>query len=193
MNDGPAPLSKKGPQVHTTGRALLSMPAHQVHALYKLRVDIFVNEQQAPFNEIDDVDAHPGTHHVLAYVHPGSDPTFPWGAPDPGSPMRLVGTARVFGPPEAQHIGRVCVASDLRGYGIAHRIMSEALEVCRARAASLDPTSQKAVVKLEAQSYLVSFYESYGFHTVGESFEMEGIQHVAMELDLDDAPAAPED
>ncbi|MBC2681338.1 GNAT family N-acetyltransferase [Corynebacterium sp. 4HC-13] len=174
----------KSPDVHLTGRALLNMVPQQVHALYKLRVDIFVNEQRAPFAEIDDTDAHPNTHHILAYVHPGSGPDYPFGTPDPGSPMRLVGTARVFGPPEAQHIGRVCVAPDMRGYGVARQLMDEALEVCKARAAALDPTTQSAIVKLEAQTYLTNFYASYGFTIVGEEFEVEGVPHVEMHLPL---------
>ena len=80
-------------------------------------MDVFVNEQRAPFAEIDETDALPGTQHIQAFVHPGSGPDFPWGTADPGSPLRLVGTARVFGPPEEQHIGRVCVAQDMRTQG----------------------------------------------------------------------------
>lgn len=168
------------PKIHYTGKPLLEMPAQQVYALFKLRVDIFVNEQRAAFAEIDEIDAHPNTHHILAYVHPGSGPSFPWGVADPGSPLRLVGTARVFGPVEEQNIGRVCVAEDMRGYGIAHQIMEEALEVCRARAAALDPTTQQGIVKLDAQTHFAGFYESFGFVRVGEPFEVDGIEHVEM-------------
>ena len=68
----PAASSASGaaefPDVHFTGRALLAMPAQQLHPLYKLRVDVFVHEQQTPFAEIDDIDPHPNTHHVLAYI-----------------------------------------------------------------------------------------------------------------------------
>lgn len=177
-------MTNEKPQIHYTGKALLNMPAQQVYALFKLRVDIFVNEQKATFAEIDEIDAHPNTHHVLAYVHPGSGPTFPWGVADPGSPLRLVGTARVFGPVEEQHIGRVCVSEDLRGLGVAHQLMEESLEVCRARAAALDPTTQKAIVKLDAQTYLTEFYEGFGFAKVGEPFELDGVEHVEMHKTL---------
>ena len=173
------------PEVHLTGRAVLNMPPQQVHALYKLRVDIFVNEQRAPFAEIDDTDIHPNTQHILAYVHPGSGPNYPFGAPDPASPLRLVGTARVFGSPEEQHIGRLCVASDMRGYAISRQIVEQALEVCRGRAAALDPTTQRSVVKIEAQTYLTEFYASYGAEAVGETFEVDGVEHVEMQLVLD--------
>lgn len=174
----------EAPRVHFTGRALLSMPAQQVYALLRLRVGVFVAEQGIVCEEIDERDAHPGTHHVLAYVHPGSGPEFPWGEPDPGSPLRLVGTARVFGPVDDQHIGRVCVAKDMRSFGIGKQIMEEALGVCRERAAALDPTTQVAKVTLEAQSYVTKFYEDLGFRAVSEEFLLEGVPHVRMELEL---------
>lgn len=177
-------ILEDAPKVYITGRALLSMPAYQVHALYKLRVDVFVNEQQATFPEIDDQDALPDTHHLLAYVHPGNGPHFPWGTADPGSPMRLVGTVRVFGPPGEQHIGRLCVHPDLRGYGIAHQLVQEALAVTRERAAALDPTMQKAIVKIESQRHSAPVYELYGFKAVDEPFTVEGVEHVEMHLEL---------
>lgn len=173
------------PKIHLTGRALLNMTPQQVHALYKLRVDIFVSEQRAPFAEIDDVDIHPNTQHILAYVHPGSGPDFPFGAPDPASPLRLVGTARIYGQPEEQHIGRLCVSSDMRGFAISRQIIDEALDVCRGRAAALDPSTQKALVKIEAQAHLTEFYRSYGFEPIGEEFDVDGIRHVEMHLQLD--------
>ena len=184
----PAASSASGaaefPDVHFTGRTLLAMPAQQLHPLYKLRVDVFVHEQQTPFAEIDDIDPHPNTHHVLAYIHPGSGPEYPFGQPDPGSPLRLVGTARVYGKPEDQHIGRMCVAKDVRGRGIATQIMEQALEVCKGRAAALDPTTQVARVSLNAQTQAQDFYAKFGFQPVGEPFDEEGIPHVTMELEL---------
>lgn len=177
------------PAIHYTGRALLNMSASQVHALYKLRVDVFVNEQGHPFAEIDDIDAHPGTHHILAYLHPGDGPTYPYGVADPGSPLRLIGTARVFGPAEEQHIGRVCVTPDMRNIGVAQRLMEEALGVCRARAEALDPTTQSAIVKLDAQTYIQDFYASFGFTPVGETFEVEGVEHIEMHLRISGVPA----
>ncbi|HJC85523.1 MAG: GNAT family N-acetyltransferase [Corynebacterium sp.] len=174
-----------GPTVHVTGKQLLAMQPQQVHALYKLRVDVFVNEQRGCFAEIDDTDAEPGTHHVMAYVHPGSGPDYPWGNADPGSPLRLVGTVRVFGPPEQQHIGRLCVHPDFRGFGIASQLVDDAFEVIKGRAAALDPNVQKTEVKIEAQTYLMPFYKNYGFEAIDEPFTAEGIEHQEMRVTLD--------
>src|SRR5699024_8165775 len=45
---------------------LAQMGPLDVHALYKLRVDVFVAEQDCPYAEIDETDADPGTTHLLA-------------------------------------------------------------------------------------------------------------------------------
>ena len=52
-------------------KSLDEMTPQQVHQLYKLRVDVFVAEQNCPFNEIDDQDADPETKHIcLLYTSP---------------------------------------------------------------------------------------------------------------------------
>ena len=65
-------------------KSLHEMTPLEVHQLYKLRVDVFVAEQNCPFNEIDDQDALPETRHILAF-----------------DGEQLAGCARVF-PTEAQ-------------------------------------------------------------------------------------------
>ena len=73
---------------------------------------------------------------------------------------------------------------DVRGRGIATQIMEQALEVCKGRAAALDPTTQVARVSLNAQTQAQDFYAKFGFQPVGEPFDEEGIPHVTMELKL---------
>jgi ElaA protein len=40
-------------------------------------------------------------------------------------------------------------------------------------------------VKIEAQTYLMPFYKSYGFEATDEPFTAEGIEHQEMHLTLD--------
>lgn len=79
----------------------------QVYQLLKLRVDVFVVEQQCPYEEIDDIDAT--ATHILALEE---------GA--------VVGCARVYD----GHVGRLCVDKRHRGTGLAQAIMTRALELC---------------------------------------------------------------
>ena len=52
-------------------KSLDEMTPREVHALYKLRVDVFVAEQNCPYNEIDAQDADPSTTHLLALTAAG--------------------------------------------------------------------------------------------------------------------------
>ena len=79
---------------------LAQLTALQTHALFKLRVDVFVVEQQCPFAEIDDIDAHPDTRHLLA-----------WSDEDPAE---LLGCARVFPTDSGSRFGRFVVAPAAR-------------------------------------------------------------------------------
>ena len=170
------------PQVHLTGRNVLGMPGHQVHALYKLRVDVFVNEQRFPRSTIR---MHSRIRTTSWRTSIQVVASFPMAQQIPDLRCAWLAPA-VSSAPEEQHLGRLCVSADMRGYGIAHQLVQEALEVCISRAAALDPATQKAIVKIEAQTYLDDFYKTYGFVEAGEKFSAEGIEHVEMHLDLDE-------
>ncbi|MFE0528897.1 GNAT family N-acetyltransferase [Micromonospora parva] len=123
------------------------------HDLLKLRIDVFVVEQNCPYPELDGRDVEPGTRHLwltdggatLAYLRILADPD---------------GTAR---------IGRVVVAPSARGGGHAGRLMSAALEVVGNRRCVL-----------EAQSHLVAFYARHGFAVSGPEYVEDGIPHTPM-------------
>lgn len=159
---------------------LHELSALDVHQLYKLRVDVFVHEQQCPYAEIDDTDAHPDTLHILARRN-----------------GEIVGTARVFpsahgtgdnaaefadfgvpaGTPVTQ-FGRFALHPSVRGAGIGKLIMAEALRL--SPGAALDDAAAPAPFYLEAQAGLVGYYGGYGFVPCGEEFDDEGVPHVPM-------------
>lgn len=132
-----------------------------VHYLYKLRVDVFVHEQQCPYAEIDPTDVRSDTLHLLARDEAGD----------------LVGTCRVFpsrhGGEDVMQFGRFALAPAARGTGLGHHIMEAALQLCEHVAAGLP-------VFLEAQAPLTDYYGAFGFVPCGEEFDDEGIPHVPM-------------
>lgn len=79
----------------------------QVWQLFKLRVDVFVVEQQCPYEEIDQWDVV--AKHVLAF-----------------DGENLVGCARLYRE-ELWHLGRLCVAPSHRGTGLGQDIMRHCL------------------------------------------------------------------
>ncbi len=140
--------------------ALTELGALDVHALYKLRVDVFVAEQDFPHAEIDEVDADPGTTHLLA-----------WTA-GPG-PVELAATLRIYPVGGVMHIGRVCTAPAWRGRGIAARLVRLGLETCG-----------EQPVEIGAQAYLQQWYEQLGFVVSGPGYLEGRIPHVPMRYDL---------
>jgi ElaA protein len=124
-----------------------------LYALLRLRVDVFVVEQQCPYSELDGRDSEPGTRHM-------------WTTRD-GVP---VGYLRILAEPDGgARVGRVCVAKSDRGTGLARRLMTAALERIGERPC-----------ELHAQAHLVDFYATLGFTPTGPEYLDDGIPHVPM-------------
>ncbi|MEV1330568.1 GNAT family N-acetyltransferase [Micromonospora costi] len=136
--------------------AFADLTTRTFHDLLRLRIDVFVVEQNCPYPELDGRDVEPATRHLwltdgeapLAYLRILADPG---------------GVAR---------IGRVVVAPGARGGGYAGRLMTEALAVVGDRPCVLD-----------AQSYLVDFYARHGFTVTGPEYVEDGIPHIPMRRD----------
>jgi ElaA protein len=156
---------KMGDQQHSEGLTWQVIPFGrlsplQLHDLLKVRVDVFVVEQQCAYEEIDGKD--PGCFHVLGMNSEG----------------RVVATARIAPPgvlyTEAS-IGRVAMLKAFRGFGYGYDIMNQALTFSRSEFHESD-------VKIAAQYYLEKFYQQLGFVTISDQFPWDGIPHVYMLL-----------
>ncbi len=124
-----------------------------LYGLLRLRVDVFVVEQSCPYPELDGRDLEPGTRHI-------------WLA-DAGTPAAYLRLLR--DPDGVARIGRVCVASRLRGTGAARTLMRAALDIIAGQPSTLD-----------AQAYLVDFYAGFGYEPSGPEYVEDGIPHVPM-------------
>jgi len=122
------------------------------YAVWRLRQDVFVVEQQCPYADLDGLDDDPGTRHVV--LRDGES---------------VIGYARVLDERVHWRIGRVVLAPAARGRGLADVLMETALQVCPDRD-----------VVLDAQVPLARWYESLGFMVSGEEFLEDGIPHVPM-------------
>ena len=87
---------------------------------------------------------------------------------DAGRPVAYL---RVLEDAGGTRIGRVLVDQDHRARGLAGELMDAALDLVAGRPCRLD-----------AQSYLVEWYERVGFEPCGEEFLEDGIPHVPMRL-----------
>jgi len=140
-----------GPTVHD--RRFADLDAAVLHELLRLRVDVFVVEQECAYPELDGRDPEPNTRHV-------------WLDGPDGRPAAML---RVLAEPDGSHrIGRVATRPDARGNGLAGVLLAHVH----------DSTPGRLV--LDAQTYLVPWYASLGYEPTGEEFEEDGIPHVPM-------------
>ena len=130
-----------------------ALTSEAAYAVWRLRQDVFVVEQECPYPDLDGRDLEPGTRHVL--MTDADD--------------ALVGYARVLDDGAQWRIGRVLLARAVRGRGLADLLVETALGVCRGRD-----------VVLDAQSPLAPWYAALGFTVDGPEFVEDGIPHVPM-------------
>lgn len=142
-----------------------------LYAFLKLRSDIFVVEQNCVFPEMDGLD--PRCTHLCGRDAAGRLLVYLRLVP-PGLERR---THQVEGErpalPDGPALGRLVVAAEARGRGLARAAVAEGLRACGLR-------FHGQPVRLSAQQHLEPFYASMGFERRGEAYLEDGIWHVDM-------------
>ncbi|GAA5120604.1 GNAT family N-acetyltransferase [Haloechinothrix salitolerans] len=127
--------------------------AADLYALLRLRVNVFVVEQECAYPELDGLDLLPGTCHL--WLAEGDT---------------LLGCLRIIDDGGGVlRVGRVCASAAARGTGVGARLMTAALDVIG-----------DAESVLGAQTYATGFYERFGYRTEGEPYDEDGIPHITM-------------
>ncbi|MXN63551.1 GNAT family N-acetyltransferase [Stappia sp. GBMRC 2046] len=132
-----------------------------LHEVYRLRVAVFIVEQDCAYPEIDDLDVG-ALHLVISYAEGDGEGAV-------AAYLRLIH-------PEGEKpvkLGRIVVAPAWRGTGLGRRLMEAGLE----KAQSLYPGRP---VFLSAQAQVVRFYGTHGFEAVSPEYLEDGIPHVDM-------------
>ena len=135
----------------------------ELHDILKLRVDVFVIEQECVYPDVDGLD--PESIHVFF-------------RDDDGAIAAYVRVLDKHGEPGVAKIGRVIAAK--RGVGIGRAVMEAGMRVAR-------DTLGAHEVYLEAQVRAKGFYEKLGFAACSDEFDDAGIPHVAMRKRFGDA------
>jgi predicted GNAT family N-acyltransferase len=119
-----------------------------------LRTEVFVGEQGVP-PELEHDAYDSSATHVVALVDGD-----------------VVGVLRIVFLPEHAKIGRVAVAPNARGQGIASAMMRFAMDLARAKG--------ETRLYLTSQLDKVSLYERLGFTAFGSQFTEAGMPHMEM-------------
>ncbi|MGF1757439.1 GNAT family N-acetyltransferase [Photobacterium sagamiensis] len=133
----------------------------QLYDLMKLRVDIFVVEQNCPYHELDNHDRKDGVHHLLGYK---DDKLTAY--------LRLLPAGTTY---DNVSLGRVVIAPSARSLGIGHSLLQQALQ----QAELFWPGK---TIDIGAQEYLQDYYRQYGFTAISETYLEDDIPHVDMRL-----------
>ncbi|MCX8149536.1 GNAT family N-acetyltransferase [Thermaurantimonas aggregans] len=136
------------------------LSAAKLYEILRIRNEIFVVEQQSVYNDTDGHDLK-----ALHYTY--------WQEGELIAYSRILPRYTVY--PLAS-IGRVCVRKPHRGQGFGRTLFSESLEI-------LESTFGKQPIKIQAQLYLKTFYESFGFRSITDAYDDCGILHVDMVKD----------
>ena len=121
--------------------------------IYKLRVDVFVVEQQCPYHEIDDIDL------ISYHIYLQNDNSI------------ILAYCRLYKQENTFHIGRVITSERRKGYGT--QIIKTAIEF------AINKLHADSII-IEAQTYAKNFYEKIGFTQTSEPFEEDGIPLIQM-------------
>ncbi|WP_420734877.1 GNAT family N-acetyltransferase [Bacillus pumilus] len=138
-------------QVNWTCQTFDQLTKEDLYLILMERVNVFVVEQTCPYPEID--------HRDQEALH--------LSAKEDGT---IVAYCRIFQSGimyEEASIGRVLVTQAGRKKGYGKMLLSKALE----KLSELGETS----VKIQAQAYLKSFYESFGFKAVSDCYDEDGM------------------
>lgn len=136
-----------------------ALGVHRLYEVLALRQEVFVVEQNCPYLDCDGRDLQ--SLHLLGRNEQG----------------KLICYARLL--PEGiaydgyASIGRVLSAPGVRGTGAGRQLVAKSIEMC------LQFFGNQSI-KIGAQSYLLHFYESFGFVSTGEEYMEDGIPHTKM-------------
>jgi ElaA protein len=139
--------------------AFKDLKVEELYDILKLRNEVFIVEQNCPYNDLDDKDLK--AWHLMLEVD-----------------GKLAAYCRLL--PEGvsyaeMSIGRVLSAPTFRGQNWGRTLMHCAIEACYKQL-------KKGPIRIGAQYYLKAFYESFGFVVVSDIYDEDGIDHILMLL-----------
>lgn len=125
--------------------------------IYKLRVAVFVVEQQCPYQEVDDYDKD--AYHVYFRDEEGIQ-----------AYLRVLDRGTYY-----DHVSIGRVISVKRRCGLGTNLVKEGIRVAKEK-------FHADKIDIMAQTYAREFYEKIGFRQISEEFLDVGIRHIKMEL-----------
>lgn len=135
-------------------------PEH-LYEVLKLRQDIFIIEQDCIYDDLDGLD------HISAHLLMQNNDDQLIGY------LRIVPAGKKF---KEVSLGRIAVRIEERGNGYGKELIRKGIEK------ALDGSG--TAIKIEAQAHLEKYYSGFGFSTSSEVYDVDGIPHLQMVLEV---------
>ncbi|MEZ5013182.1 MAG: GNAT family N-acetyltransferase [Chitinophagales bacterium] len=142
-------------------RGFHQLNVFELYGILRLRQEVFAIEQNCVYLDADGRDQF--CEHIF-------------GVDDAG---KVIAYCRVVQPGVAfteVSIGRIATHPEHRSTGLGKLLMEKALNF-------IEDKYGKVHIRIEAQCYLQKFYAHFGFHTIGEEYDLDGIPHIEMVRD----------
>jgi ElaA protein len=152
------------------------LTVYELYSIMALRQEVFVVEQNCPYLDADGKDL--SGFHLLGYADLAKNEQNTEGSLSENVEGLLAYTRLLpkgISYDAYASIGRVINARKVRRRGVGKVLMEESIR----QMTRLFPDD---TVKIGAQSYLLRFYESFGFVSTGEEYLEDDIPHTAMIL-----------
>ena len=131
----------------------------ELYSMLRLRAKVFVVEQDCPYQDVDNKDQK--AIHIFAI-----------------DKNEVVAYTRVFKAGvyfQEASIGRVVTKPSYRGTGLGKKLMQKTIDY-------IEKSTISKPIRISAQTYLIAFYEDFGFKKTGIEYMEDGIPHISMLL-----------
>jgi ElaA protein len=139
-------------------KSFQELSLEEFHDIIALRIQIFIIEQDCPYQEVDGLDKL--AYHLFFK----------------NIKEEIIAVTRIL-PQGVSYqevaIGRVVVHEDYRGTGLGHQLLAESMNVVKEKFGEVP-------VRLSAQKHLENYYGNHGFQSTGKEYLEDGIPHVEM-------------
>ncbi len=139
-------------------KSFQELSLEEFHDIIALRIQIFIIEQDCPYQEVDGKDKI--AYHLFFK----------------NKKNEVIAVTRIL-PQGISYdevaIGRVVVHENYRGTGLGNQLMSDSMKFVKEKFGDVP-------VRLSAQKHLEKYYGNHGFESTGKEYLEDGIPHVEM-------------
>ena len=145
-------------QIRWIFKSFSELNIYELYAIMVLRQEVFIVEQVCPYLDADGKDQK--SHHLLGFDNDG----------DLVAHLRLVAPGVSY---QEMSFGRIVTSDKVRGKGVGKLLMEEGIK-------QSELLYGKMANRISAQSYLIPFYQYFGFKIEGEEYLEDDIPHTEM-------------